>query len=115
MRAKFPIQEHATKVHFGDWHAFAVCRTCGWEGTRSYVDSNRVNHSGLASGHAHEAYRAQVKANRWYRRLFAKDTQPVVHHVGRYVGQKTLCCGITPEQTPVWDDTSSDESKVTCS
>lgn len=114
MRARFPIREHDTKVHYGDWHAFAVCRTCGWEGDRSYVDSYRINHQRLADQHAASARRAQIKANRWWRRLFAKDTTPVVHLVGRYVGDPTLCCHLAPEVVPPWDDTSSDPALATC-
>lgn len=113
MTAKTVEQVHKTTVHIGDWHHFAVCRTCFWEGQRSgEYNASRIDHSGNAQAHAALMHRRWVKANRWWRRRFAAS--PVTHEVRPRSGEKLVCCGVWPMDVSGRDSFTFEAHEATC-
>lgn len=107
-------QVHEVKVHYGDWHIFAVCRTCFWEGDRSGMyNAGRTDHDGNARSHQRRAHRRWVKANRWWRRLLERH-ESVIHHVAGSSGQSLVCCGRHPLKAHGLDRFTFDADEATC-
>lgn len=104
-------QVHETVTHWGDWHVFAVCRTCFWEGTRT-----NEYHAGRQQADDERAHKALM--GRKYRRArmwrWLTRRRPVTHLVPVASGRTLVCCDQWPTDVGGLDRFTFTADEATC-
>lgn len=103
-------QTHRATVHLGDWHRFAVCTTCFWQGDRTGVHSSRY----FVQDAAAQAHELHVSRRYWVARILHPFRVQVTHHAAGISGSPLRCCGRDPLAVSGVDRFTFDEREVTC-
>lgn len=104
-------QLHKTVTHWGDWHVFAVCEVCFWEGRRT-----NEHHAGRTqredeARHTRDMHRKYRRARRW---VWLTRRRPTIHLVARRSGRPLRCCGKKPTEVHGLDRFTFEDSEHTC-